>query len=462
MEDQRYSTDEEEFPDEEDLDEVYSDKVRQTQEIVVCGADVIALYPNLKMTEAAQLCYEAILETDIDSDGVDYQEIAIYIAMNNTSEYLIPKAVKNLVPRKSKKKGPRPGMTGAAALSGNPTHTSGQWTFSRTDFSAEEKRPLLAEAAKIGVTTVFKNHLYQFWGQTYLQSDGAPIGVRLSCGVARLVMNLWDKKFMAALDANNIKIETAFRYVDDQRTVLRAQERGWRWDRGQVRFRSTWQEENKELSTVERTSRALNGIMNSIIDFLKFKMEHEEMFEEKKLPTLDFKLWVEENKILFLYSFYQKEVANKQVIHKKSALSENVKVASLTQNLIRRMKNTSEFLSLGERLAVIEQFTEQVLKSGYSREQTVRIVTAGLVGYENKVMAKKLGCGLHKNAAEGAIERRRTKLIGKSSWFKSAPKSKTREKEKSWSHQISDSSVCPLCLPDPSRSSCQQTQRTRD
>ena len=138
------------------------------------------------------------------------------------------------------------------------------------------------------------------------------------------------------------------------------------------------------------------------------------------------KLWVEENKIL--YSFYQKEVANKQVIHKKSALSENVKVASLTQNLIRRMKNTSEFLSLGERLAVIEQFTEQVLKSGYSREQTVKIVTAGLVGYENmKVTAEKSGCGLHKNAAEGAVERRRKKLIGKSSWFKSAPKSKTKE-----------------------------------
>ena len=85
-------------------------------------------------------------------------------------------------------------------------------------------------------------------------------------------------------------------------------------------------------------------------------------------------------------------------------------------------------LGLDERLAVIEQFTEQVLMSGYSREQTVKIVTAGLVGYENmKVTAEKSGCGLHKNAAEGAVERRRKKLIGKSSWFKSAPKSKTRE-----------------------------------
>ena len=45
----------------------------------VAQTDVIAIYPNLKTTEAAQLCYEAILETDIDFDGVDYQEIAIYI-----------------------------------------------------------------------------------------------------------------------------------------------------------------------------------------------------------------------------------------------------------------------------------------------------------------------------------------------------------------------------------------------
>ena len=31
---------------------------------------------------------------------------------------------------------------------------------------------------------------------------------------------------------------------------------------------------------------------------------------------------------------------------------------------------------------------------------------SGLVGFENmKVTAEKLGCGLHKNAAEGAVER---------------------------------------------------------
>ena len=77
----------------------------------------------------------------------------------------------------------------------------------------------------------------QFAGKTYIQRDGAPIGVRLSCAVARLVMNKWDRKFMVVLDTNGIKTGTAFRYMDDKRVVLRALALGWRWDRGQLRFR---------------------------------------------------------------------------------------------------------------------------------------------------------------------------------------------------------------------------------
>ena len=115
------------------------------------------------------------------------------------------------------------------------------------------------------------------------------------------------------------------------------------------------------------------------------------------------------------------------MISKKSALSEIVKVASLTQNLIRRCKNTSEMLSIQARLAVIDQFTQQVLACGYSKEQTRRIVTAGLVGYENmKIAAEEAGGSIHKCAAEGAVERRRKKLIGKASWFKGSSKPKAR------------------------------------
>ena len=75
------------------------------------------------------------------------------------------------------------------------------------------------------------------------------------------------------------------------------------------------------------------------------------------------------------------------------------------------------------RLAVIDQFTEQVLACHSSRDQTKKIVTAGLTGYENmKLAAEKSGSGIHKGAAESAVERRRKKLVGKSSWFKGSKK----------------------------------------
>ena len=35
--------------------------------------------------------------------------------------------------------------------------------------------------------------------------------------------------------------------------------------------------------------------------------------------------------------------------------------------------------------------------------------------------------GIHKSAAEGAVARRRKKLVGRSSWFKNPPKSNTKE-----------------------------------
>ena len=89
--------------------------------------------------------------------------------------------------------------------------------------------------------------------------------------------------------------------MDDKQVVLRALALGWRWDRGQIRFQSRWEQEDGKLSAVERTSRALHGIMESIFNNLKFEMEHKETFPEQKLPTLDFKMWMEDNKIM--YSF---------------------------------------------------------------------------------------------------------------------------------------------------------------
>ena len=52
-----------------------------------------------------------------------------------------------------------------------------------------EKRKLFSKMMKIAVLNVFRNHMYQFGGVTYRQLKGAPIGLRLTSVVARIVMD---------------------------------------------------------------------------------------------------------------------------------------------------------------------------------------------------------------------------------------------------------------------------------
>ena len=75
--------------------------------------------------------------------------------------------------------------------------------------------------------------------------------------------------------------------------------------------------------------------MSSLLSFLKFTMEIAEQFEDGKLPTLDTKIWMENRRVLYL--FFEKTMAANVVIQAESALSEQVKLASLVQEVIRRL-----------------------------------------------------------------------------------------------------------------------------
>ena len=64
------------------------------------------------------------------------------------------------------------------------------------------------------------------------------------------------------------------------------------------------------------------------------------MHEDQKLPVLDLKIFLnEDNKIR--HEFYEKPTRNQRVILPSSALSWGQKRTIHTQELIRRLKNTS-------------------------------------------------------------------------------------------------------------------------
>ena len=125
-------------------------------------------------------------------------------------------------------------------------------------------------------------------------------------------------------------------------------------------------------------------------------------------------------------------MARKQVINRHSALGENVKVSSINQNLIRRMLNTSEEVDMKERIKVIDEFSDQLLASGYSWNQTQNIVKAGLRGYERKLRkCRECNTNLHRSAAEGLHLRKKNALLGPQRWFLGKKKETKKLKSKS-------------------------------
>ena len=269
------------------------------------------------------------------------------------------------------------------------------------------------------VKAVFTTHTYQFGGRFIHQTSGGPIGLRATGAVARVVIGDWDLKLMRILQENGMETQVAARYVDDIRIMMRALKMGWRWTGKRLEFREDWLEEDSKegLTRTERTARVLNNIMNSIHTNLRFTMETPENFKDQKLPALDTQVWLEDNKLI--YSFYEKPMAAKTVIRRGSALGENIKVASLSQDLVRRMKNTSLVLPTSDRVKVVDAYTSKLMSSGYSRSQTKTIVVAGLKGFEKAVKLHTEGSKkLHRSADEGAAMRNKKKLLEKSNWFK--------------------------------------------
>ena len=96
--------------------------------------------------------------------------------------------------------------------------------------------------------------------------------------------------------------------------------------------------------------------MNIIFEFLEFTIETVDDFEDKRLPTLDFKLWVSPDNLV-LYTFFVKPTSSNQMIQKDTALPENTKI--LNSEVVWRMQNTCELLPMAEREVVLDEMSQR-------------------------------------------------------------------------------------------------------
>ena len=77
----------------------------------------------------------------------------------------------------------------------------------------------------------------------------------------------------------------------------------------------------------------------SICPILQFTGDCPGANENNKLPILDMNCWVEDNCVL--YEHYTKPMASSLVIPQRSAVTRNVKRATITQMAVKVLENTS-------------------------------------------------------------------------------------------------------------------------
>ena len=205
----------------------------------------------------------------------------------------------------------------------------------------------------------------------------------------------------------------------DLRYVLSCLPHGWRWSQEEKKFvyKEEWEKEDdlSGESNEKRMSTEVCKAMNSVYSFLNFTVETEEDFPNSRLPSLDTELFMEDvpgqkrQKINF--SFFEKKMKTPFCILKDSAMAERSKISILSQDLIRRMLNTSETIPDSERVEIIDNYIDRLVVSGYCPAQVKEIVESGLTGYERKVQrAKKSGLPLHRSASSTLAGRYKKKL----------------------------------------------------
>ena len=175
-----------------------------------------------------------------------------------------------------------------------------------------------------------------------------------------------------------------------------------------------------------RTRRIILDSMNSILDFLTFTLESPSDFPDGKLPTLDINVWIEAMEIW--YQFFQKPMSNNVVLQEKTALSDNVKLSSLTEEVVRRLKHTRYELPDSYRMDTLEDLSQRMSNSGHKPLYTKRILATGIAKFERMVRNSLLDetdkeyKPLHQPSGRCKL-RMKKKAMAKENWFRGKEKS---------------------------------------
>ena len=112
-----------------DTREALPEKLQNYQTpMVLCGSDVVSLYPSMDVDKVVKNIKEAVLESTMVWEEFDYMEGAQYLALNWDAETCFKRKLRRVLPKRRGKRGTRPGLEGVGPR-GRVKGDQEQWEF---------------------------------------------------------------------------------------------------------------------------------------------------------------------------------------------------------------------------------------------------------------------------------------------------------------------------------------------
>ena len=313
---------------------------------------------------------DIISESSVSFKGIDFEEVGLYLSLTINKKELEKENLLDFCPTRS-----IPGRPPTVTSSGK--HTSyekrwNNWTKPARKATDDVNKKLLMKALEVALKLVMNNHIFTFNKECFKQLSGGAIGVSLAGEVANLFMVWWDRELKARLTSEGIYLPLYSRYVDDGNIAVK-----YNGEYGNGNELNGLTNKEKEKHIMEK----IKNIANSIHESISVKVDYPSNHENKRLPILDTEMWIEQvnvkgvSKPQILYSYYEKEMSSKYVLHKDSAISSIAKINILTNDLVRVMKNTSTQLHKEEQRKNIQHYINRMQFSGYGKEERIRVYT---------------------------------------------------------------------------------------
>ena len=251
---------------------------------------------------------------------------------------------------------------------------------------------MLAKSIEIMIIATLENHIYKFGNEIRRQREGGPIGLAITGELADCYMLNWDKEFLKKM--KTLKMDPALyeRFKDDITIVLKALEAGTVFKNGILEVDQEKKISDAEKSDEEITMEVVREVADSVDEMIKFTVDYPGNHKSGKMPVLDVQAGLnkeKDNKIEF--EFYEKPTRNKRVILSDSAIPSKQKRTILTQECLRRLRNTQ--LDLGKEVQTkhLNQFMLKLKNSGYTAQYRKQIIDSAFKAFEEMVKADQSG-----------------------------------------------------------------------